>query len=274
MGGDSQMPNQLCKRVAIDLDETSPTYGALGPLPERAQGLRAAVPQAQELTGLQQYPPLQIRKFYRLESDVALALTEMGWREFAAAFLRDEAQWPMGYGMIVGKPGYWARSPQGHECFYPVPENWDRVEEWRTPVWAGPQMMAPWLFGERFTDLAKKRARNLLFLHCTPGQRESWEREGTMMVRGSEGREYRLSNDHIGVFRPSDRHRFCLVVAGDAVPEEDVVLARKLLIEANEPEFLRTANEFRDNFVLDEGPVQHLARPSWLSRALGRLRGF
>lgn len=88
---------------------------------------------------------------------------------------------------------------------------------------------------------ASRRARELLLSHCTEEQAASWERSHELRAVGSQGNLYVI--DEKGVTRLADRHAFCLQVVGEQVPVEDAVLMRKLLIETNEPEFLRLAND-------------------------------
>jgi hypothetical protein len=250
------------------------TAGHHNPLHQALGDLGMQIDQQMALWRAQQQyrPPAAIvRKYYLLESGVRLALYHMGWNEF-----RQISR--LGFGP-VGVPAFWSRSPDGHDCFYPVPQDWDRVleERYQNPL----QQMMPWLIArEPITPEADARARELLLMHCTPEQRASWNRSGTMIVRGSAGGEYRLTNDHVGVERPSDRMRFCLVITGDAVPAEDVVLARKMLIEANEPEFLRVANAFPANPIVSRalgqyhGLVLHEGSRPWHQRVLDWLGGF
>ena len=95
--------------------------------------------------------------------------------------------------------------------------------------------------GRVLDPAAVARARELLLSHCTEEQRNDWLHQDDMRIVGSSGGNYVLSA--AGVVRLSDTHIFCLQIVGDAVPTEDAVLMRKLLIETNEPEFLRLAND-------------------------------
>jgi hypothetical protein len=257
------------------------TAGHHNPLHQALGGFGMSIDQQMALWLAQQQqhvPPVPpvVRKYYLLESGVRLTLCRIGWNEFRQVSDR------LGFAAPIGIPAYWSRSPDGHDCFYPIPQDWDCVSEERYPNYPHPlQQMAPWLVArEPITPEANARARELLLMHCTPKQRASWERNGTMVVRGSAGGEYRLTDDHIGVERPSDHTRFCLVITGDAVPAEDVVLARKMLIEANEPEFLRVANAFPANPIVSRalgqyhGLVVHEGSRPWHQRVLDWLGGF
>lgn len=91
---------------------------------------------------------------------------------------------------------------------------------------------------------ADARARELLLSHCTEDQRAEWQRYLNMHITASTGVNYIL--DCRRAIRQTDAHEFCLQIVGESVPIEDAVLMRKLLIETNEPEFLRLANDLTD----------------------------
>lgn len=94
--------------------------------------------------------------------------------------------------------------------------------------------------------VAKGRARELLLERLSVAQREEFERDGSFRVLSQKGRVYRV---RLGWTRNVDlldgdgrvEAHFCLHPETD-VPEEDNVLAQKLLLECCEDDFLRIAN--------------------------------
>lgn len=95
-------------------------------------------------------------------------------------------------------------------------------------------------------EQAKARARELLLERLSVVQREEFEREGSFRVMSQRGRIYRI---RLGWTRNVDllddageiEAHFCLHPETE-VPEEDNVLAQKLLLECCEDDFLRIAN--------------------------------
>lgn len=89
------------------------------------------------------------------------------------------------------------------------------------------------------------RARTLLIGCLSDEQRGQFEATGYFEVVTPTGRRYRITRGWGGnVFlinngRATDR--YC-IHPRDYVPEEDNMLAQKLLLEHDEPTFLRTAN--------------------------------
>jgi hypothetical protein len=98
-----------------------------------------------------------------------------------------------------------------------------------------------------FGEAARVAARDLLWEHLTPEQREEYRRGGVFTAKGNDtGREYLISVGWI-LYAPKsyDRIDFCLHVGdqgGESIPYEDILLAKKLLIECDEDLFLKTAN--------------------------------
>jgi len=90
---------------------------------------------------------------------------------------------------------------------------------------------------------ARARARKLLLDHLTPEQRQTYERNRYFHVRSSSGATWTVSEEVTR--RLTDRHSFCIEIA-EAVPVEDNLLMRKLLLETNEAEFLRVANDLTE----------------------------
>jgi hypothetical protein len=95
---------------------------------------------------------------------------------------------------------------------------------------------------------AQRRAKRLLQDCLTKDQRESYEKHGffdvvvqgkTYRIRqGTHGNVKLLGADKEGKVR--EVRSFCIQPGG--VPDEDAMLSQKLLLEANEGEFLRIAN--------------------------------
>jgi hypothetical protein len=100
---------------------------------------------------------------------------------------------------------------------------------------------------EKDRDKARRKARILLKRHVSNGQWKEFLKKKTFHVTGSDGRLYRLSHQ-IGssvtlVVEGEDVSRYCLVPKGDVwIPEADMMLAIKLMLETNARSFLRRAN--------------------------------
>ena len=118
-------------------------------------------------------------------------------------------------------------------------------------------------FAEAARADADKRAHEVLLSHCTEAQKLEWIDTGCITVKGSAGGIYEL--DLYEVMRMSDEHNFCIQIVGEETPLEDAVLMRKLLLETNEPEFLRIAND------LDAEPPPFVGPPIPLDGAAQRL---
>lgn len=93
---------------------------------------------------------------------------------------------------------------------------------------------------------ADERALRFLRRHLTRAQKRSLKDNEWFFVKGNEtGDKYRVYLDgDDAVFRDSDECHFCLDVMDEddvQVPEGDRVLARKLLIQADEGTFLKVA---------------------------------
>ena len=97
-----------------------------------------------------------------------------------------------------------------------------------------------------FDDGSRYRALELLWQHLTEEQRAEYVETKTVVVRGEEtGDCYRIYRGTVR--RVVDGSDFCLVVRDnkDNVPVEDMVLAKKILLECDEDTFLRTARLLR-----------------------------
>ena len=95
---------------------------------------------------------------------------------------------------------------------------------------------------------AKKKARALLDENLTEEQRKCFEAHG-YFYQQIGGRRYKINLGRSGNVFEVDKHdkpitRFCIHPSMD-VPDEDTVLAQKLLLLANEDEFRRVANQTR-----------------------------
>lgn len=98
------------------------------------------------------------------------------------------------------------------------------------------------------TERARRRARKLLLSMLDARQRREFEAHGYfhVHVHTAEGeRRYRV-RDYKGVERVDDcgrvLRRYCIHPPPD-FPEEDTALAQLMLLETDEAEFLRSANE-------------------------------
>jgi hypothetical protein len=94
---------------------------------------------------------------------------------------------------------------------------------------------------------SKKRAKKLLLHHLDPRQRKQLRRKGHFDVSGSRGNAYRISSSfpfNVRLAGDAKRSRifFCTEAEDFAIPKWDVMLGQKLMIEADEGEFLKIAN--------------------------------
>lgn len=96
---------------------------------------------------------------------------------------------------------------------------------------------------------AVARAEAILRENLTPTQRRALDRWGGFKVIAGSGKTYRIDRGQSGNVKELGRSRvgaarvvasYCIHPTG--LPTADVMLAQKLLLEANEPEFLRIAN--------------------------------
>lgn len=96
-------------------------------------------------------------------------------------------------------------------------------------------------------DRARRKARTLLKRHVTGPQWKEFVKTKSFHVAGSDGRVYRIAHQ-IGssvtlVVEGADVARYCLVPKGDTwIPEPDMMLALKLMLETNARAFLRKAS--------------------------------
>jgi hypothetical protein len=98
------------------------------------------------------------------------------------------------------------------------------------------------------TEEARRKARELLLEHLSDEQRDAFERDGhfDVHVHTADGvHRYRVKH-YYGVSRVDESgrvlRRYCIHPPSD-YPEEDCALSQKILLETDEAEFLRVANE-------------------------------
>ena len=107
---------------------------------------------------------------------------------------------------------------------------------------------APCAASARARAAAEERAWQLLQRTLSAEQARALQEELSFTVQAQSGRVYRIAHDGriYGLSRQTHgpTERFCLVPATD-LPRGDRLLAIKLMIETNEPGFLRTAGRLR-----------------------------
>ena len=91
-------------------------------------------------------------------------------------------------------------------------------------------------------EAARKRAKEFLVEHLDADQRESYQRSEMFIVETPKKNRYALHYRHNPKKLNGDKPvtSYCIHTYG--VPREDELLGFKLLLEANEDEFLKTAN--------------------------------
>lgn len=92
-------------------------------------------------------------------------------------------------------------------------------------------------------EAAKGRATELLQSQLDPAQLEQFERDGHFDVKIKD-RTYRIrpGSKVLALHEPKDRRALCILPGyGYGLPNEDVALAQKLTLEADEEKFLKTA---------------------------------
>ncbi|HLS85784.1 MAG TPA: hypothetical protein VK043_05760 [Burkholderiales bacterium] len=91
---------------------------------------------------------------------------------------------------------------------------------------------------------AYRRARTLLRRHLSPAQRREYERYGAFTVVGPSGRRYRIGYGaciNIEVLSRAGTVEYRLCAGPSGVPIPAVMLAQKLMLEAQEAAFLQIA---------------------------------
>ncbi len=97
----------------------------------------------------------------------------------------------------------------------------------------------------RKREEGRKRAEEFLLENLSPHQRETYEKHKMFIVEAPSKRRYALHKERQPHQLDGEREvvRYCIHTLG--VPREDELLGFKLLLEANEEEFLKTANATR-----------------------------
>ncbi len=99
-------------------------------------------------------------------------------------------------------------------------------------------------------EAAEQRAEELLLANLTPEQVDEYKRLKRFSVHLPNGKIYRIRKGFAGnveLVKPGDDgtikrlENFCIHPA-ERIPDQDTMLAQKLLLEADEPEFRRIAN--------------------------------
>jgi hypothetical protein len=113
---------------------------------------------------------------------------------------------------------------------------------------------------------AHERSLRLLVACLTPEQRVEFARSNAFKVRGESGQCYRITYDksmNIEVLAPSGMVLRRLCAGPVDIPTPAVMLAQKLMLEAQEAEFLRIARTIPDPDVVPlVGQVDRSARAS------------
>jgi hypothetical protein len=95
---------------------------------------------------------------------------------------------------------------------------------------------------------ARARACELLREHLNETQREQFDRARSFIVVAQSGRRYRIrAAATSNVREEAEGVDYCMQFRTDpqclSIPVEDLMLAQKLLLECDEPQFLRIANK-------------------------------
>ncbi len=110
-----------------------------------------------------------------------------------------------------------------------------------TRMWAG-----TCFFAHTPEARAYKRAEQLLKSMLTKPQRDELRRFGRFTIVGPSGTRYRIHRSDVRNIYVLDQkgnrnHRLCWYMIGRKIPQADQMLAQKIMIEADEEEFLRVA---------------------------------
>lgn len=99
------------------------------------------------------------------------------------------------------------------------------------------------------TQPARDRAKELLLMHLTPAQKETFEKNQWFIVEGGRSKQrYRIHTHHVianidVMAGDKVKHRLCAHLnASCGAPMNDHILAQKLMLEAAEDDFLKVAN--------------------------------
>ncbi len=126
---------------------------------------------------------------------------------------------------------------------------------------------------KRFAVIARQKARAraelLLRSRLSEVQRHELDSFGHFHMTGSDGKTYRVRHKIAYNVRSvgPDSFDYC-VIAKNSVPLSDQVLAQKLLLETNAPEFFRIANKTPASDALQDAWEHHMDFSEALDRAL------
>jgi hypothetical protein len=98
---------------------------------------------------------------------------------------------------------------------------------------------------ERKRVAARQRAEEFLLENLSPTQRESYKKTGMFVVETPKKNRYAVHKAQNVRKLEGDRAVVSYCIHTYGVPREDELLGFKLLLEANEEEFLKTANATR-----------------------------
>jgi len=160
-----------------------------------------------------------------------------------------------------GGTAWWATSdaddaPNGWSFAEAVPTVMAALAWVRTPgvQWlAGPgprtpEEIAAFEAHRRQEDTARARAEELLLRHLAPEQRAQLQERGCFVVTARSGRRYRIyrgRSHNVKLLDAADREvkSYC-AYPRELVPEGDVMLSQKLMLELAEERFLGIANSY------------------------------
>lgn len=147
--------------------------------------------------------------------------------------------------------GYWVSTAATTGTTYyvtvPAAPRQETEAEQQARVERERQNEARWARERAERDAAAARAAALLAEHLDDEQATEYEQHGYFTVISRDGqRRYQIHRGRSGNVREvnGNGHRlrtFC-IHPGEAVPDEDTMLAQKLMLEADDPEFFRLAN--------------------------------
>lgn len=129
-------------------------------------------------------------------------------------------------------------------------QTWDRptAEQLRVEHERNKRLEAERLTLQRERDEARARARELLMMVLSQEQRAEYEEKKQFRLYTQSGKCYLVKRGRSGnvtlIENDKEVERYC-IHPPDMVPDEDTLVAQKLLLETNEAEFLKIANKTR-----------------------------
>jgi hypothetical protein len=161
-------------------------------------------------------------------------MTQMAYSPAAQAnWVNWNTQWVQTIGNVTTVWQSWnaITSPTAQEFFQQPAPSEAQIEEYRTQA--------------ARIEQAKLRAEEFLLENLSPAQRETYTKHKMFIVETPRKRRYALYHaEPVHRLEGEKRvERYCIHTYG--VPKEDELLGFKLLLEANEDEFLKTANATR-----------------------------